>query len=74
MRIGDTYLCERVTEADVEKLAADTGLSRPLVHRCLPELAEAIVTKSKEIQNDAPTAQALAEQIRARCQHMLELW
>lgn len=66
------YHCERVTKADFEKLAADAGISRPLVNRRIPELAETILGKLEGISIDSPTGQALAEQIRARCQHTRE--
>ena len=74
MRIGDAYHCERVTKADFEKLAADAGLSRPLVNRRIPDLAESILDKVEGISIKSSTGQALAEQIRTRCQHVRELW
>jgi hypothetical protein len=74
MRIGDAYHCERVTKADFEKLAANAGLSKPLVNRRIPELAKAILDKLDGTSNDSLTTQALAEQIRTRCQHVREVW
>ena len=73
MRIGDAYHCERVTKEDFEKLAADAGLSRPLVNRRIPELADVILGKLEGISFDSATGQALAEQVRTRCQHVREL-
>jgi serine/threonine-protein kinase HipA len=74
MRIGDAYRSERVTKADFEKLAADAGLSKPLVNRRIPELAEAILAKLEGILSGVPSVQTLAEQIRTRCKHVRELW
>jgi hypothetical protein len=72
--IGNAYHCERVTKADFEKLAADAGLSRPLVNRRIPELAETIIAKLGAVPNDSSTVQALTERIRTRSQHARELW
>lgn len=74
MRIGDAYHCERVTKADFEKLAADAGLSRMLVNRRIPELAKSILSRLERARAESPVAQALPEQIRARCQHVNRLW
>lgn len=73
MRIGREYLCDRVTKQNFELLAEDAGLAKPLARRRVPELAESILENLSAPAIAHPVAEALAEQIRARCNGIIQL-
>jgi len=74
LRIGDQYHCDRVSKSDFEKLAADAGLSKPLVNRRITELAESVIAAMDRVRLDRPIVSALKEQIRMKCQGVREKW
>jgi serine/threonine-protein kinase HipA len=67
MSIGGEYSSDRVSKANFEQLAEDTGLAKPLVRRRVPELAEAVLSNLDQTGIEHPVAEALAEQMRERC-------
>ena len=67
MKIGGEYSSDRVSKANFEQLAEDAGLAKPLVRRRVPELAEAVLSNLSRTEIEYPVAEALAEQIRGRC-------
>jgi serine/threonine-protein kinase HipA len=71
MRIGREYRWDRVTKKSFEQLAEDAGLAKPLVRRRVPELAENVLASLGAPAIAHPVAEALAEQIRARCNDCL---
>lgn len=71
MRIGREYSCDRVSMRSFEQLAEDAGLAKPLVRRRVPELAENILANLDAPAIANPAAEALAEQIRIRCNNFL---
>lgn len=71
MRIGREYRWDRVTKKSFEQLAEDAGLAKPLVRRRVPELAESVLANLGAPSIAHPVAEALAEQIRARCDDCL---
>jgi len=66
MKIGGEYSSDRVSKTNFEQLAEDAGLTKPLVRRRVPELAEAVLSNLDKTGIEHPVAEALAEQIRKR--------
>jgi serine/threonine-protein kinase HipA len=67
MKLGDEYSSDRVSNTNFEQLAEDAGLAKPLVRSRVPELAEAVLLNLDQTGIEHPVAEALAEQIRERC-------
>jgi hypothetical protein len=59
-----------VSKANFEQLAEDAGLAKPLVRSRVPELAEAVLSNLDKTGIEHPVANALAGQIRERCETM----
>ena len=72
MKIGGEYSSDRVSKTNFEQLAEDAGLTKPLVRSRVPELAEAVLSKLDKTGIDHPVSEALAAQIRARCDAIRE--
>jgi len=70
MKIGGEYSSDKVSKTNFEQLAEDAGLAKPLVRRRIPELAETVLLNLDKTEIDHPVAEALAEQIRERCEAM----
>ncbi len=68
MKIGGEYSCEKVTPADFEQLAEEARLTKPIVKRRVPELAETVLASSAKARIDHPVAEAVAALIRERCE------
>ena len=67
IKIGDEYSSDRVSKTNFEQLAEDAGLAKPLVRSRVPELAEAVLLHLDQTGIEHPVAEALAWQIRERC-------
>jgi serine/threonine-protein kinase HipA len=74
MKIGGEYSSDKVSKADFEQLADDTGLAKPLVLRRVPELAEAIKANLDKTGIEHLVAGALVEQILERCEAIRNQW
>jgi serine/threonine-protein kinase HipA len=72
MRIGDEYSSERVTPKHFEALADQALLTKPIVKRRVPELADTLLTVLPKTDTDHPVAKAVAALIRERCQTVRE--
>ena len=70
MKIGGEYSSGKVSTTNFEQLAEDAGLAKPLVRRRIPELAETVLLNLDKTEIDHPVAEALAGQIRERCETM----
>ncbi len=70
MKIGGEYSSDKVSKANFEQLAEDAGLAKPLVRRRVPELAEVVISNLDKSGIEHPVAEALAGQIRGRCDAM----
>jgi serine/threonine-protein kinase HipA len=70
MKIGGEYSSDKVSKANFEQLAEDAGLAKPLVRSRVPELAEAVLSNLDKTGIEHPVANALAGQIRERCETM----
>jgi serine/threonine-protein kinase HipA len=70
MKIGSQYSSERVTPRDFEKLAEEAGLTKPIVRRRVPELAEAILAVLDSRGIAPPVAEGVAALIRKRCERV----
>jgi serine/threonine-protein kinase HipA len=70
MKIGSQYSSERVTPGDFEKLAEEAGLTKPIVRRRVPELAEAILAVLDSRGIAPPVAEGVAALIRKRCERV----
>jgi serine/threonine-protein kinase HipA len=71
MKIGGQYSSDKVSMANFEQLAEEAGLAKPLVRRRVPELTESILSNLGATGIAHPVAEALAKQIRARCNGFL---
>jgi serine/threonine-protein kinase HipA len=71
MKIGGQYSSDKVSMANFEQLAEDAELAKPLVRRRVPELADSILSNLSVPEIAHPVAEALTEQIRARCNDFL---
>jgi serine/threonine-protein kinase HipA len=67
MKIGGEYSSDRVSKTSFEQLAEDAGLAKPLVRGRVPELTEAALLNLDKTGIEHPVVEALAEQIRERC-------
>jgi hypothetical protein len=67
MKIGGEYSSDRVSKTNFEQLAEDAGFAKPLVRSRVPELAEAVLLNLDKTGVEHPVAEALAGQIRERC-------
>jgi len=67
MKIGGEYSSDRVAKTNFEQLAEDAGLAKPIVRSRVPELAEAVLLHLDQTGIEHPVAEALAGQIRERC-------
>jgi serine/threonine-protein kinase HipA len=72
MKIGSEYSSDRVSKTNFEQLAEDAGLAMPLVRSRVPELAEAVLLNLDKTGIEHPVAEALAAQIRERCNAVRE--
>jgi len=72
MKIGGEWEPEKVGPRQVEKLAAEAGLSAPIVRKRVGELAAAVIAALPVVTPESPLAAAVANQIRARCQRAIE--
>lgn len=66
MKIGDQYSSERVTPKEIEKLAEEAELGKPLVKRRVSELAEILLETLLVIDASEPVAKKVASLIRER--------
>ena len=72
MKIGGEYSSDRVSKTNFEQLAEDAGLAKPLVRGRVPELAEVVLSNLDKTGIEHPVAEALAAQIRERCDALRE--
>jgi serine/threonine-protein kinase HipA len=71
MKIGGEYEPQKVGPRQIERLAADAGLSVPMVVKRVPELAETIISRLPEATSENSSAIQVAQQIKARCEQVL---
>ena len=67
MKIGGEYSSEKVSPANFERLAEETGLAKPIVRQRVPELAERVAAVLANVEAGSPIAEAVVELIRKRC-------
>ena len=72
MKIGGEYEAEKVGPKQLEKLASEADLSAPLVKGRATELAAAVIAMLPLVTSDEPFAIKVSEQIRSRCQRMIQ--
>ena len=72
MKISGEYSSDRVSKTNFEQLAEDAGLAKPLVRGRVPELAEVVLSNLDKTGIEHPVAEALAAQIRERCDALRE--
>jgi serine/threonine-protein kinase HipA len=68
MKIGGEYISENLFPKHFEKFAEETGLSKPMVVRRVPELAEIVLGKLSEIEIDHEVAVKVIALIKKRCE------
>ena len=72
MKIGGEYDPEKVGPRQIEKLANDAALSVPMVRNRMTELADAVIAALPAATPEERFAVGVAEQIRKRCQRMIQ--
>jgi serine/threonine-protein kinase HipA len=72
MKIGGEYEADRVYPRHFERLAEESGLSKPMVRRRVPSIAENIKSKLAEVTPEHTVGIGVAELIRNRCDRTLE--
>ena len=68
MKIGREYSSDQVTLKDVEQLAEEAGLAKPIVRNRVPELAETVIANLDKVGLEHPVAEAVAALIRKHCE------
>jgi serine/threonine-protein kinase HipA len=68
MKIGREYSSDQVTLKDVEQLAEEAGLAKPIVRNRVPQLAETVIANLDKTGIEHPVAEAVAELIRKHCE------
>lgn len=71
MKIGGEYSSEKLMPKNFELLAEEAGLSKPLVTRRVPELAETVFASLGKMEIAHPVADGVAALIRTRCEGVL---
>lgn len=72
MKIGGEYEADKIYPRHFERLAEEAGLSKPMVQRRVPSMAENIQSKLPEVTPEHPVGIGVAELIRSRCDRMIE--
>lgn len=72
MKIGSQYLSAKITVKHFEQLAEEAGLSKPMVRRLVPELAELMLSTMPAMTTDHPVVLAVAKLIRGSCEHTIK--
>ncbi len=70
MKIGGKYKAEDVYPRHFEKLANEVGLSKPMVLKQVPVIADKILKALKAIETEMPTSSKLVSFIRERVNHL----
>lgn len=66
MKIGGEYSSKKITPQKFEKLAEEADLTKPLMRRRVPELADAILTAHPTLDVTNPAAEGVAALIKKR--------
>lgn len=72
MKIGGEYEAGNVYPRHFERLAEEAGLSKPMVRRRVPSLAQAIKAKLPDVTPEHPAGIGLTELIQSRCDRAIE--
>jgi serine/threonine-protein kinase HipA len=67
MKIGGEYEADRIYPRHFERLAEEAGLSKPMVKRRVPSIAEDLKSRLPEVTPEHPVGIGVAELIRTRC-------
>jgi serine/threonine-protein kinase HipA len=70
MKIGGEYSSEKVSSANFERLAEETGLAKPIMRRRVPEMAETVVAALAKVEIATPVGEAVAALISKRCKNV----
>ena len=71
MKIGGEYVSDKVAPKDLEQLAEEAGLGKPMVKRRVQELAETVLEKLPEVTTGHPVMMAIAKLIKNRCERTI---
>ncbi len=74
MKLGGEYDSARIYPRHFERLANENGLSKPGVRRRVQALAATILSKLPDVTPEHPAGMGVAETIRLRCNHTLEIF
>lgn len=74
MKIGSEYPIERVFLRHFERFAEEAGLSKPMVRRRVPQIAQRIWSRLPEAILACPAGGGVAELIRGRCEKTMEMF
>lgn len=71
MKIGSEYVSDKLFPRHFEKLAEETGLTKPMVVRRVPELAKEVLAGLAEIEMDHKVVRKLTSLIKKRCEFFI---
>jgi serine/threonine-protein kinase HipA len=71
MKIGGEYASDKVLPKHFEGLADEAGFAKPMVRQRVPILAESILSKIADVTPENPTARAVADLIKSRCERTI---
>jgi serine/threonine-protein kinase HipA len=71
MEIGGEYSSEEIIPKHFEKMAEETGLTKPLVKQRISEIVSIILSKIPEIDIVHPVSEAVGALIHNRCERVL---
>jgi len=74
MKIGGEYRPDRVYPRHLEELAAQAKLNKSALKRRAAELARLTLSRLPDVTPQDRLAEEIAEFIRRRCQHVVEMF
>ncbi len=72
MKIGSEYESDGIRPKHFEQLAEEAGLSKPMMKRRVPELAEIILSRLPQFTTEHPVTNSVAKLIQSRCQRAVK--
>ena len=71
MTIGGEYVSANLAPQHFEQLAAEAGLSKPMVVKRVPELANTVLSRLPEIETNHDVARQVIARIKERCEFFI---
>jgi serine/threonine-protein kinase HipA len=74
MKIGGEYSSDNVGPKNVEQLAEEAGLAKPMVRNRVAELSEIVMESLKSADRSDRASEAVAKMMRERCEHVRKMF